>query len=158
MKDGRRFGGPIKPHVPPQGPAGTINLTDPDSRNLKGFRGYVRGYNAQAVVTEQQIVIAAEVNSDSPDFGHLEPMVRTAQAELAKAGVTEQLDIALADSGYWHQEQMDHLAADGIQLLIPPDAANATAPGRGGTADGTAGCATFSPPIWATGCIAGAAR
>jgi hypothetical protein len=134
MKDGRRFGGPTKPHVPSQGPAGTINLTDPDSRNLKGFRGYVQGYNAQAVVTEQQIVIAAEVNSDSPDFGHLEPMVRTAQAELAKAGVTEQLDIALADSGYWHQEQMDHLAADGIQLLIPPDAAkrHGTRPGWDG--------------------------
>jgi len=30
---------------------------------LKAFRGYVRGYNAQAVVTEQHIVIAAEVNS-----------------------------------------------------------------------------------------------
>jgi hypothetical protein len=31
------------------------------------------GYNAQAVCTEDQIVIAAEVTIDSPDFGHLEP-------------------------------------------------------------------------------------
>jgi len=134
MKDGRRFGAPPKPYVPPQEPDGKINLSDPDSRNLKAFRGYMQGYNAQAVVTEQQIVIAAEVNSDSPDFGHLEPMITAARAELENAGVTEQLDVALADSGYWHHEQMDQLAADGIQVLIPPDAAKrkGTRPGWDG--------------------------
>jgi hypothetical protein len=36
---------------------------------LKAFRGYVQGYNAQAVGTEQHIMIAAEVNSDSPRSG-----------------------------------------------------------------------------------------
>jgi transposase len=126
MKDGRRFGGPPKPYVPPEEPDGKVNITDPDSRNLKGFRGYVQGYNAQAVVTENQIVIAAEVNSDSPDFGHLEPMIAAAQAELARAGVTDKLDVALADSGYWHHQQMDKLASDGVQVLIPPDASKRT--------------------------------
>jgi hypothetical protein len=134
MKDGRRFGGPPKPYVAPEEPDGRINITDPDSRNLKAFRGYVQGYNAQAVVTEQQIVIAAEVNSDSPDFGHLEPMITAAQAQLQRAGVTEKLDVALADSGYWHHQQMDQLAADGIQVLIPPDASKrkGTRPGWDG--------------------------
>jgi hypothetical protein len=123
-KNGRRFGGPPKPYVPPALPTGTVNITDPDCRNLKAFRGYVQGYNAQAVVTAQQIVIAAEVNSDSADFGHLEPMIVAARAELAQAGITEQLDVVLGDAGYWHFQQMDQLAADGIQVLIPPDAAN----------------------------------
>jgi Transposase DDE domain len=134
MKDGRRFGGPPKPYAPPQEPDGKVNITDPDSRNLKAFRGYVQGYNAQAVVTEQQIVIAAEVNSDSPDFGHLEPMITAAQAELEKAGVADKLDVALADSGYWHHQQMDKLAADGVQVLIPPDASKrkGTRPGWDG--------------------------
>jgi hypothetical protein len=27
----------------------------------------------------------------------------------------------LADAGYWHHEQMDNLAANGIPVLIPPD-------------------------------------
>jgi hypothetical protein len=45
---------------------------------------------------------------------------------MVSAGVTEPLDVALADSGYWHQEQMDQLAGDGIQVLIPPDAAKRT--------------------------------
>ena len=125
-KRGRRFGGPPKPYVPPVVPAGTINLTDPDCRNLKAFRGYVQGYNAQAVVTEQQIVIAAEVNSDSGDFGNLEPAITAARKELAAAGITKELDVVLADAGYWNFQQMDRLAADGVQVLIPPDAANRT--------------------------------
>ena len=75
MKDGRRFGGPPKPHVPPAEPVGKVNLTDPDCRLQKVREGWVQGYNAQAVVNEQQIVLAAEVTVDSPEYGHLGPMV-----------------------------------------------------------------------------------
>jgi hypothetical protein len=32
-----------------------VNVTDPDSRRMKGNRRYIQGYNAQAVVNEQQI-------------------------------------------------------------------------------------------------------
>jgi hypothetical protein len=79
MRDGRRFGAPPKPFEPPPRPAGKVNVTDPDSRNVKTSRGYMQGYNAQAAVNERQIVVAAEVNTDSPDFGHLEPMVDAAR-------------------------------------------------------------------------------
>jgi len=130
-KNGRRFGGPPKPYLPTPVPTGTVNITDPDSRNLKAFRGYVQGYNAQAVVTAQQIVIAAEVNSESGDFGHLEPMINAARKELAAAGITEKLDVALGDAGYWNFQQMDKLAADGIQVLVPPDASNRKDPRPG---------------------------
>ena len=58
----------------------------------------------------------------SPDFGHLEPMVNAAQAELDYAGVADSLDVVLADAGYWHQVQMQRLMADGLQVLVPPDA------------------------------------
>jgi hypothetical protein len=30
--------------------------------------------------------------------------------------------VVVADTGYWHHEQMDSLTAHGIQVLIPPDA------------------------------------
>lgn len=43
----------------------------------------MQGYNAQAVCNENQIVVAAELNADSPYFGHLEPMVTAAERELA---------------------------------------------------------------------------
>jgi Transposase DDE domain len=126
MKDGRRFGRPPDPWVAPEIPEGVVNITDPDSRNVKTPRGYVQGYNAQAVVTDEQVVIAAEVNVDSPDFGHLEPMVAAARAELASVGVCEKPGVVVADAGYWHHDQMDNLAADGIPLLIPPDAGKRT--------------------------------
>jgi hypothetical protein len=121
MKDGRRFGGPPKPYVPPEKPAGKVNTSDPGSKNVKAFRGYVQGYNAQAVVTEQQVVIAAEVNTDPQDFSHLGPMIAAAQRELEAAGVNDQLGVLLADAGYWHFQQMDELATQGIPVLIPPD-------------------------------------
>jgi hypothetical protein len=121
MKDRRRFGRPPNPYAPPEEPAGEVNTTDLDSKNVKGFRGYVQGYNAQAVVTEEQIVIAAEVNIDPQDFSHLGPMIKAAQRELRGAGVTEEPGVVLADAGYWHFQQMDELAAQGIPVLIPPD-------------------------------------
>ncbi len=122
MKNGRRLGSPPKPYAPPALPAGKVNLTDPDSRNVKTPRGYMQGYNAQAVVTAGQVVIAAEINNESSDFGHLEPMVSATQSELAKAGITQPVEIAIADAGYWHGQQMEQVVNRGIQVLIPPDA------------------------------------
>jgi transposase len=122
MRDGRRFGAPPKPYEPPATPAGKINTTDPDSRNLKTPRGYVQGYNAQAATNENQIVLAAEITIDSPDFGHLEPMADAAEAELRKAGVSGSPELVLADAGYWHTEQMERIVSRGIQVVVPPDA------------------------------------
>jgi transposase len=122
MKDGRRFGRPPDPYQPPATPAGKINLTDPDSRNVKTSRGWVQGYNAQAAVTAEQIVIAAEVTVDSPDFGHLEPMVNASERELAAIGIETLPEVVLADAGYWHHVQMDAIVNRGMQVLIPPDA------------------------------------
>jgi len=82
-------------------------VTDPDSRTVKTPRGYVQGYNAQAVVTEAQIVIAAEVTIESPDFGHLEPMVAATEQQLRAIGCTETPQVVVADAGYWHQVQID---------------------------------------------------
>jgi hypothetical protein len=42
MKDGRRFGRPPDPWVAPELPERVVNITDPDSRNVKTPRGYVR--------------------------------------------------------------------------------------------------------------------
>src|SRR5438046_1600077 len=84
MRNGRRLGAhsPPKPYTPPAIPEGRINTTDPDSRVVKGLRGFIQGYNAQAVTNEHQIVIAAEVKTAAPDFGHLEPMLDATRREL----------------------------------------------------------------------------
>jgi hypothetical protein len=134
MKDGRRFGRPPTPYQPPARPEGKVNITDPDSRNPKTPRGYMQGYNAQAVCDENQLVVAAELNTDSPDFGHLEPMVSAAEHELAGAGIAEAPAVVVADAGYWHNDQMDQLAGRGIRVPIPPDAGKrrGARPGWGG--------------------------
>lgn len=51
----------------------------------------IQGYNAEAAVNGDKIIIAAEVTIDSPDCGHLEPTVNEAVSELHKVGVTELL-------------------------------------------------------------------
>src|SRR5207247_418910 len=77
---------------------------------------------AAAVTTEDQIVIAAEVHISSADFGQLGPMVDAARAELRRARIDEPPQTVLADAGYWHQVQMERLAAEGLTVLVPPDA------------------------------------
>jgi len=131
MKDGRRFGRPPNRYQPPEQPAGKVNVTDPDSQLVKTMRGWIQGYNAQAVTNEQQIVIAAEVTVDSPDFGHLEPMVDAAQSELAKARVSEGPGVIVADAGYWHQPQMENIVNRGIHVLVPPDSSRRKSPRPG---------------------------
>jgi hypothetical protein len=113
--------GTTKPYRPADMPVGTINTTDPDSRLVKtvGQRA-LQGYNAQAAVNEHQIVVAAEVTVDSPDFGHLEPMVDATQRELARVGA-ESPAVVVADAGYWHKRQIENVVDRGIQVLIPPD-------------------------------------
>ncbi|MGZ6623628.1 MAG: transposase [Solirubrobacteraceae bacterium] len=119
---GRRLGHRPDPYTPPALPAGTINTSDHDSRIVRTTGQPARqGYNAQAAVNEHQIIIAAEVTIDSPDFGHLEPMVDAATDELEKAGVNELPAVVVADPGYWHKRQMENVVSRGMPVLIPPD-------------------------------------
>jgi hypothetical protein len=119
---GRRLGGPAGAYAPPEAPQGTINLSDPDSRVMrtKGSPPH-QSYNAQAAVNENQIILAAEVTVDPPDFGHLEPMLDHALEHLRRHQVTELPQTVVADAGYWHTIQMQRIAANGMGALVPPD-------------------------------------
>jgi transposase len=128
MKDGRRFGRPPNPHTPPTQPEGKINLTDPDSKNMKAYRGYVQGYNAQAVTTRKQVIVAAEVAPDGLDFAQLDPMVTAAERELEQAGLAEGPEVVLADAGYWSNDHIDALRERGITPLVAADADRSKGP------------------------------
>jgi transposase len=120
---GQKLGMPPKPVAMPPVPEGVMNKTDHDSRMMRtNGQPTVQGYNAQAAVTRGQIIIAAEIAVESPDFGHLEPAVRAALRELEDAGVSQRPETVLADAGYWHTQQMQNIVSDGIQVLVPPDA------------------------------------
>ena len=115
---------------PPPAPTGQANTTDPDSRKVKATRGYLQGYNAQAVTTEQQIVIAAELTIET-DVAQLAPMIDHARRELTGSGIQEQPGTVLADAGYWNAAHIEKLTAEGCQVLVPPDALKAGKPRPG---------------------------
>src|SRR3954466_1570613 len=60
-------------------------------------------------------------------------MVEATNKELEAIGVTETPGVAVADSGYWHEQQMDNVIAGGTSVLIPPDAGKRATPRRGWT-------------------------
>jgi type IV secretory pathway protease TraF len=48
-------------------------------------------------------------------------MVDATRRELHAVGLDDP-DVVLADAGYWHKRQMEHIVSDGITVLVPPDA------------------------------------
>jgi transposase len=131
MRDGRRFGRPANPYQPPAVPAGKVNVTDPDSRPIPIGFGFVQGYNAQAAVNEQQIVLAAEITNSSTDFSQLDPMVTATLGELERAGVDQPPEAVAADAGYWNERQMDEVVANKhIPVLVAPDKGTRGTPKR----------------------------
>ena len=121
-KTGRRFGRGPNPWVAPDEPEGVMSVSDPDSQRMKANLGYVQGYNAQAVVDESQIVLAAEITNTRGDFSNLDPMVTATLHELKRAGVAERPQVALADAQYWNEQHMDEVIANKhIEVLIRPE-------------------------------------
>jgi hypothetical protein len=131
---GRRLIKQPKPWTAPDAPEGVVSVSDPDSQRMKASRGYVQGYNAQAVVDEGQIVVAAEITNTPGDFSNLNPMITTALMELERAGVTDRPQVALADAGYWNEQHFDEVIANKhIQVLVPPDRGGRSEPRPGWT-------------------------
>lgn len=103
-----------------------INVTDPDSRILKGRQGFLQGYNAQAVVSRDQIILAADVVQDANDLKQLVPMVKQAQANVARTaaeGVAPEIQRVLADAGYHSAANLADLEKLGVEGFIPRKAA-----------------------------------
>ena len=125
---GRKLGG-RKPFAPdPDGLAKrTINTTDPDSRKIvRSGKAAVQGYNAQAVATAGQIILAADVTQQVNDSGQLGPMIAAALGALEQAGVCQQPGTVLADGGYWNTAQIAALGQAGLQVIVPTKSATRT--------------------------------
>jgi len=101
---------------------GQANVTDPDSRLLKTKDGYLQGYNAQAVATTDQFVIAAEVTNLAMDAPAYAPMVTAAKKNLKAAGEKRRVRRVVADAGYWSAE---NVALKGVESFIAPGRARA---------------------------------
>ncbi|MFH1141116.1 MAG: IS1182 family transposase, partial [Chloroflexota bacterium] len=95
------------------------NISDPDSRIMKARQGYVQGYNVQAVVSQDQIIVAAGVTQEANDVQQLKPMLETLERTLEAAGIEDRPRAALADAGYWSEANLTACSRpEGPELLI----------------------------------------
>lgn len=109
QQGGRRKRG-RKPKAPDPlvDPEAVTNPSDPDSAIMKTRRGWVQGYNAQIVVTADQIILAADVTTQANDVRQLTPMLDQAQANVvAVIGEEAELGRAVADAGYWSEANVE---------------------------------------------------
>jgi transposase len=100
-------------------PKRVANVSDPDSRLVHTRKGSVQGYNAQAVTTMQQVIVAAELTQQANDLKQLGPMLTATAATLAAAGIQDRPGTLLADSGYWTIANLTEIEG-APELLIPP--------------------------------------
>ena len=95
------------------------NPTDPDSRIMKNAKGYVQGYNGQAVVTEEQIIVACEVTQQENDLHQLEPMLEATKETLEDARINESPEMLGADAGYFRDDlDVVGIEQNGPELLL----------------------------------------
>ncbi len=93
------------------------NITDPDSRLMNTKDGFVQGFNAQAVATVDQFVIAAEVSNQAFDAPLYEDVITASKTNLKKAGERRRIRRVVADAGYWSEHNV-HLPT--VESFIAP--------------------------------------
>ena len=105
----RQAGWESPPEVPPAeavpGPKDQINFTDPESRIMRASnKGWDRCGNAQAVVNEHQIILAADVTDQANDKKQVGADDRPGAVRTwLAAGVTEKVKEMVADSGFYSE-------------------------------------------------------
>jgi transposase len=95
------------------------NITDPDVRVMRNQKGYVAGYNGQAVVTADQVIVGAMLSQHPVDRTLLHPLLDQCRDQLAAAGIRPKLRTVLADSGYVSEENFARADQDKLRLLAP---------------------------------------
>lgn len=95
------------------------NVTDPDARVMRRKHTLVTGYNAQLVVTDDQVIVGATVVQSSADAGLLPGVLEVCRSQLATATIDPTLRTVLADAGYGCEETFAAGDAAKLRLLIP---------------------------------------
>ncbi|MGH9438537.1 MAG: transposase [Terriglobia bacterium] len=98
-------------------PKAQINFTDPDSNIMhRSGKTFEQGYNGQIVVDDRaQIIVAKDVVRDNNDKKQLISMLRQTTRNLGRTPKS-----ALADNGYFSEENLTNKAVEMIDLFIPP--------------------------------------
>jgi transposase len=89
------------------------NFTDPDSRIMVRNGVFLQAYNAQAAVSESQLVVAHAVTNQPPDAQHLVPMMERVRETCGRMP-----ELLSADSGYVSEANITYCAAHGIDAYL----------------------------------------
>lgn len=101
--------------------AAQAHVTDPDSRSMKTQAGYVHGSTAQAGVTEEPSIVAAEVTQAANAIKPLSPMLERAQANRTAIVHPQAIGAALADAGSGSAATQTEADPRGPELWIAPN-------------------------------------
>jgi transposase len=92
-----------------------IPLADPDSRKMKGPRGFVIAYNVQlAVDAKHDLIVAQEVVQAPTDCEQLGTMALQAKEELQADSFQ-----VVADAGYHSTTQLNTCERAGVETFVP---------------------------------------
>jgi transposase len=91
-----------------------LSRVDEDSRFLRERQGFVLGYTATVVVSEDHLIVAQQVSQASNDNGLLLPMLEAVERECG-----QRPGQALADSGFFSQENLEELERRKIDAYVP---------------------------------------
>ena len=94
-------------------------MTDPDVRVMRNQKGYVAGYNGQAVVTVSQVIVGAMLSQHPVDRTLPHPLLDTCRQQLADGGIRPELRTVLADAGYASEENFARADQAKLRLLAP---------------------------------------
>ena len=81
-------------------------------------KGWDQCLNAQVVVNEHQIIVAADVTDETNDKQQVKPMMEQSQQNAAAAGVTEKIKEAMADSGFYSEANVEYMEGKEIDPYI----------------------------------------
>ena len=80
-------------------------------------------------MNDRQVILAADMTLDAPDFALMEPIARDHLRNLERHGVSDLPETVIGDAGSSHSRQIESVTERGIEVLIPPDGRCATANG-----------------------------
>lgn len=92
-----------------------LSRTDQDARFLRSAGGgKVLGYTAEMAVSDDHLIVAQRVTQHTTDHTSLLPLVEQIQQRCGSPP-----EVALADSGFYTNENIASLTAQGVQAYIP---------------------------------------
>jgi transposase len=115
---GRRLAGRKPRPDSKKGKRRQANTTDPDSRMQRARNRFLQGYNAQAAMSEDQVIVASELSTAANDSTMFVPVVEATETNLATVGRAGTVGAYAADAGYWSVSNATFDTS--AELLIAP--------------------------------------